>query len=615
MNHSVHSTINPQFHQHLQCNDLPGRGVLEEAARSKVQLLADLQILDDEIQALQQRRLELANYRHVCASFVDDTAHTSSVQLFTESTVRTSSHKVREPSFFPISLSPGTPGIPHEHRDSTAPGQIRATLDLIARYADRISRLDVEISAYILHELGRAITEHFDFKCLPRLQQLRISSDHAATILPTNLHGPGEMPTLNAEIFKMFVGGESLRELSLRGLGSGRDINNVLIHASANITTLLVHEPINVSAAWSALSQLHRLERCHLNIFGSAGSSWSPSGAAVPITRFTSDAIVLPVLNMLSINSTLPSIESLLEILKTPSLSDLHLHFPSDTRLLGQFNIPSDMTTNSALLDYPPDSTQQLCAFLAQCKSLRSLTFTSHRMQAAEMQSILSVVPHVEHLSFHLTQTARVGSQVLFEPSLTLPMVERFLDPLLRQQRVLLDADSSNGEAIIHLDTPLLPCLQSLEWNTSSDTTLNDNFVAFVNNRLFKSPKGISAGGPVTASGGSRLDTPPQASTASLKNIKIRAQSVSDANDIERMIIRHAESVGLTRGVDFQLDVAPWPSVASAIPGGPRYVIPPGFSRYKPVIISEDGLFIERDVTWPWIEFGDLPLVGLRVFW
>ncbi|KAF9042201.1 hypothetical protein BJ165DRAFT_256472 [Panaeolus papilionaceus] len=501
-----------------------------------------------------------------------------------------------------LSLYWSTPGAPAENRDPTASLR-RATLDLIARYADRISRLDVDISSHILHELSRAITEHFDFKSLPRLQQLRVSSDQGI-VIPINPPLSTNRSILTAEIFEIFLGAKSLRELSSRGLGKG--IDGVLVHvASTNITTLFVHEGITVSAACSALSQLHRLERCHLEISNASRTSWLSSVPAGSAPRISSEPIILPVLNTLSINSAFFDIQSFCERLEVPALSVLHLHImPGSNRHLAVMN--ADTSSNPVTYDIcPPDTVQHLCAFLARCTSMHSLTLSPSYIQADELQSILSVIPQVEHLVLNSPQAIRVCTQLVSHTGATqfLPVMKYSLDPLLRQQRVLSDA-SGNGEVHTRIDTPLLPSLQSFEWYQSSGKVIpDDHFVAFINNRLFQTPTQISAGWSVTASSVSRLEIPQQAPTKSLKRIKIRALSVSDVDSIESMIIQHAEREGLARGVDFQLDVGMCPSAPPAMSDGPRYVIPPGFSRPEPVLISEDNLIIRHDVTWPWVEF------------
>ncbi|KAF9042202.1 hypothetical protein BJ165DRAFT_1405902 [Panaeolus papilionaceus] len=467
----------------------------------------------------------------------------------------------------PLSLSislycPSSTGV----FDQDVPGANfrRATLDVIARYADRISALEIDAPQKVTNELGQAITQYFDFETLPRLQQLRLSYQQPRAIKKARCgHGRRRTSVLHTgQLPKLFPGAESLRELSL-------NINTVdtaaaaLTHVSPNITTLSVHTAIDHYKAYTVLRRLHRLERCQLTVSDhDRWSSWSLFVSQQSQAHETSlRPVLLPNLHILSINGTLPDIQSLCQALELPSITTLHLHMPhaydNVSAALGlqlAQNQPGD--TSDSGFPYPPESTAHLCTFLMRHTSLRSLSIFTAFIQPTELQSMLSAVPQLERLVLNSTQSARPGAQVhnkaqtvQFDISESHTSMYA-LNPLLTQQRVL----SSSGEDFVTLDTPLLPCLSSFEWHQFHEKIPIDPFVSFINNRLFQSMQPSTS---ISVTHFHRSDPKArQALTVPLKDIKIRLLCASDVDDVESRIIRQAEAGGLKRGVDFHLDVA-----------------------------------------------------------
>ncbi|KAF9042214.1 hypothetical protein BJ165DRAFT_1529657 [Panaeolus papilionaceus] len=479
----------------------------------------------------------------------------------------------------------------------------RATLDLVARYADRISALEADVPQKVVNELGKAIMQYFDFKTLPRLRRLLLSSQNTSeTMLFT-----GTTEILSAQSLKCFIAAESLNELSLN-IG---DINQVLSYVPPNVTIFSVHGVTDPYDAYNALRRLHRLERCHLNVSDGWSSYFSLAyqrSLAAQAEEMSSLPALLPNLHTLSIKGTLLDIQSLCKPLELPYISTLFLDISFDNTIRA---VPGSMpqsaqdrsNKSATLLPYPPESTEQLCTFLIQHTSLSSLSIFTAFIQPTELQSILSAVPQLERLVLHSIQSARPGvrvhdkAQVVHLGSSEGHIVIYTLDPLLTQQRVL----SGSGDEFVTLDTPLLPCLRSFEWHQFHENIPIDPFVSFINNRLFQLAR-PSARISVTPSHSSDSKAR-QALTVPLKDIKIRLLRASDVDDVESRIIQHAEEEGLKRGVDFHLNIAVCPSVVPSMSDGPRYSFSEGYSRANPVYVAEDHLVVDQDVTWPWVEF------------
>ncbi|KAF9042204.1 hypothetical protein BJ165DRAFT_1405904 [Panaeolus papilionaceus] len=451
------------------------------------------------------------------------------------------------------------------------------TFALVGRYADRLCHLDVVLPEDNLEQLGLELGRHIAPENL-HLRSLRISTDE------TDFH-PDDLPVSNLSNISILFPQTSLRNLSVSSTLIFHHSNNIL---PSHLTTLTWHMILGIGHIVNILSTCQQLQQCHFNIYNNRErfptDPPSPYLAPVPLNTY------LPALKNFSLSGPLPDIQTLCGVLETPSLLNLQLYFNSPSPV--EVVIHDGDALNEVDLPYPPPSTELLCHFLSQCKSLESLIIDPSFVLAAELQAIFSAIPQIKALTFDNCFNGRPGSHVIENvngpgPAPPLGDLRYHVHPLLSQERVSRTTGQREP-----LEEPLLPHLESFSWNQFSHLLIPDELlVQFIKDRLHERNHLSTQKGP-------------QRLTASLRDIKIRLLVQPDTIDFDAEIIRHAELLGLKRGIDFNLEVSFFPWVELYTTAVSQYVLPGEVPNLRHVSLLQDGLLmgVEGNVTWPWVD-------------
>ncbi|KAF9042197.1 hypothetical protein BJ165DRAFT_1595496 [Panaeolus papilionaceus] len=411
--------------------------------------------------------------------------------------------------------------VPPEH--STKPDDeplIKETFGLVAKFSDRLSTLEAIMPDRLLEALRREIGA----KPLPSLQRLR------ALVSPAYYWNDQQGQAPQHDSFPLLP--PSLQELSLETNSNGLD--RTIRVLPSNLRVLSLHTPMHPFDAEVILRKCYQLERCCFDI--SDMSRQHPT--AHPTDR---SPIPLPVLRTFSLRGRISDIQVLCETLETPSVAHLRLYVTQSLRTLGVFSDDSESSAQEDSSSYPPPSTHNLCLFLSQCTSLRTLIVDPTFLPGADLQAMFSCLAHLKELVLEtvLNDHRWTGASLLEEsfdigPSPQLSRYKYHLHPLLCQQRVAEDT----GLCIARSAEPLLPHLSSFAWNQSSYTP-NALLTAFIKARL-RQPANTSIIYDQDISS-------PLRQVASLRDIRIRLLLESDAINVEAEISQYADSLGLKR--------------------------------------------------------------------
>ncbi|PPR08039.1 hypothetical protein CVT24_010838 [Panaeolus cyanescens] len=457
----------------------------------------------------------------------------------------------------------------------------KSTFSIIAKFANKITDLDLAMPPSLLQWFDEASAGQLLILKRARVSSLGVGASNAhrdlnfisqASIRELSVHFPKDILDLATGIGYMF--GEPLYR---------------------PLTSLSLHIPFPLSEARTILLACRDLQIFSIKMSGHL--DWWDNDDEINRRNLRTQVkeaphILLPSLHTLCLQGRLKGIEALCKSLDTPLLNRFMLYTISPKAVVERDH---ERHVNEVDHVYPPENIKALYTFLSRCCDLNHLTIDPSHLLASELQAIFHNTPSVNHLVLenhfaNVPGTFPVLADVYGKTLSYTGTISDFvynLHPLLKQERV----SKKTGERT-PLESPLLPNLQYLKWNTFSRMIPDDLLVTFIKSRLHPLPTSSTYQDPAY------FHLTKHNQPAHLKRVDIRLM-IKSSLDIEEEIAQHAASIGLSMGVDFTLKVSTYPCVEEILNASPLYAESVGRTYRLTQKCMEDGLMLETDTTWP----------------